>query len=716
MEPGSSGNENVLWRLADELRDSGHRSSLWGVLALAKKEGLQLNWQDMILLQHRFPRDGDPGFGRAVYDFVRSYVADKRFRSIIDPSAGTGILLSSAVEANQPERAVGIVRSPDQLAAAEMIGRNLPIRWQFNDASKLDETSEMFDLVVSFPPFGTPNETVQIRDRSDVWLEFRVPKMLKDVLQACANLSEEGEALLLLTEGDVTLPQKAVLPALARLGLWPDAFLSLSPSQVIATSTPLNLVRFRRQQPKRSFVGRISDDAEPNRILLDNLKAMRPGVELPLGRVIQPGCYTGYAALEAEQLAKRLSTGRGLQAIALTDIAKHINLVKHGAEPGFEEYANSVYLPIIGRGPAVTALADLRMKPQNYVQLVLNEQRAVAPYVAEFFSSPLGLAVREQHLSGFIPKLTKRALQDMRVFLPPVSTQLSAISLSTRIRLARAQLEEIHDRLWEKPTDINSVQQSLRKIISEPDEDSQFVDWLDSLPFPLAIILWLYHSSADRPKEQRDHLLNFFEALSEFLAVTLMSGFKSQPEIGNQELRCIKDALEKQHLGLDRATVGTWSVIYQRLSKAVRECLRTGAANDIAQLRSMFGHSDNQVYEMLSDLRLVQVMQNANNYRNNWRGHSGVVDDKRSAEQCDILFALVTTVREVFGESWRRYPLVIPGSAKYARGLYNYSVHLVMGSRFPFGQRCVTLTHPLDDHQLYLLPRMTRSVATPSVH
>jgi hypothetical protein len=76
-------------------------------------------------------------------------------------------------------------------------------------------------------------------------------------------------------------------------------------------------------------------------------------------------------------------------------------------------------LPIIGTSPAVTSREDFRIKPQNYIQLVLDQNKAIATYVAEFFNTPLGRKIRDLLNNGMvIPKISKPTLLDSAIFLP----------------------------------------------------------------------------------------------------------------------------------------------------------------------------------------------------------------------------------------------------------------------------------------------------------
>ena len=61
--------------------------------------------------------------------------------------------------------------------------------------------------------------------------------------------------------------------------------------------------------------------------------------------------------------------------------------------------------------------------------------------------------------------------------------------------------------------------------------EDRYENWLDSLPFPLASILWVCHTQSGSLKEQYERKIQFFEALSEFLGIIFLSAFSANEAI-----------------------------------------------------------------------------------------------------------------------------------------------------------------------------------------
>lgn len=210
-----------------------------------------------------------------------------------------------------------------------------------------------------------------------------------------------------------------------------------------------------------------------------------------------------------------------MEPVHLRDIATEVNLTKASEPPGFEERPNSIYLPLIGRGKAVTSPVDFSMKPHNYVQVVVRSENADAGYLAEFFNSALGHAVRESAFRGsVIPKISKASLLEARVYLPDWQRQLKTIELKSRVSNLLSELRELEDRIWR---DTDEVDKALGEFYVMNREE-RFSDWLDVLPFPLASILWAYHASGGDHRKRYDHLVHFLRRLPNFLPQSCSAG------------------------------------------------------------------------------------------------------------------------------------------------------------------------------------------------
>ncbi|MBN1954382.1 MAG: hypothetical protein JW900_04945, partial [Anaerolineae bacterium] len=195
--------------------------------------------------------------------------------------------------------------------------------------------------------------------------------------------------------------------------------------------------------------------------------------------------------------------------------------------------------------------------------------------------------------------------------------------------------------------------------------------------------------------------LHFFEALAEFMATILLSGFHAWRKPFRAEWAALAANLAEQHLSLERSTFGVWVAIAGYWAKVLRRLAGQGPARQ--QTTELFQTSNGEVLAMLGSSSLVRILSETNRYRNSWTGHGGIVSDREARERHDMLAAHMEEVRGVFGTVWEQYTLVRPGPMEFAAGIYQCTVQRVMGNRTPFETMVVELEHPLEREQLYLV-------------
>jgi hypothetical protein len=128
---------------------------------------------------------------------------------------------------------------------------------------------------------------------------------------------------------------------------------------------------------------------------------------------------------------------------------------------------------------------------------------------------------------------TKRLLTETALFLPDRQTQLRTLEADTALTNLVSSLEDLRGRVWAQPASLKDILRQVKSIHRVP----TFDDWIDTLPFPLATVLHIYHAATGNDEKQYNHLDHFFEALGEFLAVVLLSGFLRAPTFSTRNGR-----------------------------------------------------------------------------------------------------------------------------------------------------------------------------------
>ena len=377
----------------------------------------------------------------------------------------------------------------------------------------------------------------------------------------------------------------------------------------------------------------------------------------------------------------------------LNDIVVTVTLGRRTEDGGFQDLPNAIYLPLIGTSSCVAYQADLTVKPQNVAQIVLRPEAALASYVAGFFNTDLGRMARDTLCSGFIPKISKGRLSDVILFLPPVDVQADVVSLNNSLRETRVQLDTLSKSLWDRPRQALK----LKKRILAFESQQTFESWLETVPFPLASILWRYRADAT-PRNKRDHLLWFFEATTYFAVSLILSAFHSD--------RAFLEGRKKALLSGDqpefrKVNFGQWVIFGERLAKLTRSLLSGGERDlclDLYKTRRL------PLVEALISKRFYAALKSVADYRN-LRAHGGAEGDAEVKRRLTQLEHELTVFRELFTDAFDDYLLLKPGEATYSAGTFEWKVKCLMGTRTIFPEEHIRTSVPMETERLYWLDR-----------
>lgn len=234
--------------------------------------------------------------------------------------------------------------------------------------------------------------------------------------------------------------------------------------------------------------------------------------------------------------------------------------------------------------------------------------------------------------------------------------------------------------------------------------DAGILPWAETLPFPLAAILWHYEGEPE-PGIKVDYLLKFFEALAQFNAVIQLSAGLSDREFhttyqadwfgpgANGRVR---------RLDLRRASFGTWVELSRRLGAIGRAML---AARDDrkAHYLSLYGATDPELAEALASTTLTEILCKARDARNAWSGHGGIAGRAVHQERLQELKDILDSARNLLGWSFDTWTLFKPGPMLLVRGAYEVTASILTGTNPVFSKKLLKLAHPVDAERLYLM-------------
>jgi len=690
----------LLWELLDKSRGQRSRYSALDMLKDAKSKNIAVSFDD---LRNLVLRD-DRGAGaflqpESVINFVISYFKDGGLESVLDCWAGAGALLLPLVEKYKPAVAVGLNQNFEINEIAQLMESDQNVKWHLGDPlNLLNEITTRFDAVVGYPPFGVRSSA------HTFWADDRAVELIDEyanllLLKASLLLNNSGSALFVLPPSFLfRRNERRVIDNLSQFGLFIDAVFHL-PSGTFGQQTQLPglLVVVRHQTQSKLFVGEITSDRNQTNVLLNNFKARKEGKSPQLGTLVDLDSFHSFPALVAEYEINGFARTLGLPRIRLSDICTSINLPIRGPGAEFVDLPNSVYLPLptIGNSLAVASLGGLTIKAQNYIQFVVDPEKAIATYLAQFFNTSIGRKIRESVLVGTLPKITKSNLTKMIVFLPTLADQIEIITTQTTITDISSKLDTLGHELWNHPQKYKSIQKFIKSM--QPSND--FVDWIETLPFPISSILWVYHANADI-EDKIEHLFLFFEALAEFVAVIMLSSYASDKSFYVQRSGAWIEEDPKYRDWVLTSSFGGWRILGERLAKVTRSLQNKDERDFCAKL---FGNPTSEFLSMLTDKDLFATLRKVNDYRDQWKGHSGALSYRDHQQHLALLESALSEIRKILQDRWDGVLLLSAGSNEYSDGIFEYQAKALIGTRTFFKQVTVKTLTPMDKNKIYML-------------
>jgi hypothetical protein len=696
-----------IWKIAESMRGRGERLDVANLVRQSKEAGVPIGVQELLFIMRRLgPRDVDHFVPTDVAEFVAKFLEPASPKTILDPWAGAGLLTISLNQHLRPGKYEALSANTAACEVFQMLEGSAGIEIQCGDPLRaLAQSSDWYDAVVGNTPFGMlSREPLVVKvGAEDRKINDDYGNLL--ILQSCLRLTENGLGVFIVpTSFFIASGRKGkARRALEELGFRVTAAIELPAGTFHPfTSLTTNVVVLRKSSDTNLFTAKYVPDSKHQRELLKNLADRSEGKSPSLGRLVPADTFRGFSAVEFAERGREQSRRMGLLPYPFGEVVLELNTPPSSRHfDSFPEKPNAVYLPQMASTNATTSQESLPERLKSYFQIVLNPKVADAEFVAGLLNTHFGQLWRDSLRTGeTIPRIGKKLLEESTFYLPPASSreiQHRVVNCHRVINGLKNELNEIEATLWTRPAGIDKVQAALQMV----NREDRFEDWIDTLPFPLASILWVCHTQAGSYREQYERKIHFFEALSEFLAVLHLSAFASNPALWPSKKDRLRDVLAKQSLSLERATFGTWKTVVEVLTSETRRLL-----NDEEEMCfELFRTRNRQLIESIASKRLVSVIQRANALRNDWMGHTGAVRDADARAVNEELVQYIGMVREVFGVCWQNYELLLPAECKVRAGVYFYKARKVMGSRTPFPSETVELVEAMEDGHLHLRSR-----------
>ncbi|WP_164737170.1 class I SAM-dependent DNA methyltransferase [Georgenia sp. SYP-B2076] len=376
-------------------------------------------------------------------------------------------------------------------------------------------------------------------------------------------------------------------------------------------------------------------------------------------------------------------------------------------DPNHEKGERRLFVPTSWGGRAATELSETNAGGR-VLAMQFDDDSVYPPFMAAWLNSEQGVASRLRAIdnasSGHHLKALRsdanslmRWADELLIPVPDLSVQLALASADERLSSFQADLGTRRASIWSSP---ESAEEVVSKVAGAFDDS--LTSWLDQLPYPIASALWTAESAHSVGEQQRAYL-HAWEAIVTFHATVLLSASRSDPGSSSETEAAIRQTLHEQHLGIEKASLGTWVVIVEKTSKSLRSALENGDADDVARVRRAFADLGRAGIERLISKDVVKKFNELNGKRNRWSGHTGYTPEQELRTQVDSLVSDLRELRGLLGNVWAQLVLVRPGSAKRRRDGLVQTAEVAVGTRTPFAAREFAVGEHMYDDELYLV-------------
>lgn len=659
--------------------------------ALSKQRGM---WQDGQFLTPQ-----------PLAEFIARIAEHYKPSSILDPTCGSGLLLHAVATSVN----AGVIHGIDigtrfVERARSVLGNQAEI--VCGDALEpQDGILDAYDLIVADPPLGMRVKRQQQVPSIGTKFAGEVGHAL--TVWAVNHLTERGVALIIVSPAFLWSNQASrVHQSIADSGGYIRALIHLPGGSLNFTGIDSYLAVLERGNQGKVFVGQYIDNPDHQMQLIANLKSRKSGPVPGLGRLCPLETFKGFETLESRERVSRLAKSAGWPGLPADDVIAAHSILGRKESAQLDHGPTSCYVRLLGRPLAVLDPAEFpaswSQRFGNVLHLHLAPDYADPRFMVHWInSSQIGNAtISSVTRGGSNPRIDVPSLLESKFYLPSIEDQVRAIEGASDLTRIRATADELEAALWDGTGDIAKIVDEIAVI----NQQNRYEDWLETLPFPMASILWRHHADGGSSRERYKVLLQFFEATAAFLATVHLSAFMVSDDLWNEHGSRLSRDLKNSGLSLDLATFGSWRYVAEYLSSVSGKLIKDPGKAELWQ--RIYGTPNQRVLSMLCNPDLRSTLQHANMLRNSWDGHTGATGESQAHQYEVELDKLVHELRGIFGRTWLGYELIQPMYSRYKRGIYHYTARRLMGTRSaPFVEIEVESKFPLENDSLYLFDK-----------
>ena len=643
---------------------------LTSFLKMAKSYGLKLNSKILDASYKVFDVRNSLNIPNYITEFILSCIDEIKATDILELWPKLGSFLGPLTSKFYESQITAIIKDNNESELVKTVYTDKNIVWQCDE-------SQHFNTILTFEPHINNHE---------------------DILKVLKKLKNGGKGFIVLNKDFLIKREKgSLLNELKKFELSVEAVFNLPDLEV--QDAVLAVIKPGKAQ--KLFIGELTLNSKD--ILLKNFKKCIEGKIPQYGAFTELESFFSFKSFFAQYESRELAKNEGLKSLKLSEICEEINLPH---EKGFIEKPNSIYLSIKDLTTDPTTLLEDLDDQKCYAQLVLDPKKALAEYVKRFFYTPLGQKVRESlSFESYTPEIYRKIIENTDFYIPTIDEQVEILSVDSKINDITTKANSIKSRLWKKPKNVGDLLKEIESMGNGRSEQN-LEDWIESLPFPLASILWANITNPEYERKVK-YLLQFFEAFSEFQVALMLSGLSSDPDFFEMEIAYELEGHNKIRDWYLKPTFGNWTYVGRTLAYQIRRLLRHN--NTRYECLKLFGNPDIEFLEYLGDDELYKMLHEISNYRNQWEGHGPIVSENDYHNRHKILRTYLSKLYEKTVNLYENTFLILPIQSTFKDGVHNYTVQKFMSTRPPFKPLKVETTSLMDSNKVYLISQNQRT-------
>ena len=671
---------------------------------------------DLTDLLTRFSRYGETTqgfFPKYIQDFIIELISDQDIFSILDPSMRIGNLLYGITKKYEINKICGFNPNHDEHKLAKIFLPKANLKNEYFPENKINEK---FDLIISSPPFGwggseTPKSFTIKNNTIDL---YRIRES-EIIFSSLKNLDDEGTAIFLVNKNFLLQrDRRDVYDFIKKIGFSLEAIFHIPKGgfKPLTTIETRMLVIKKGKPSLHIFEGELSFNIKRDKTLIENFKCKTPGADPSLGfNMPNTGGVSLKEIIGIENLFKS-SVHTKIQHRYLKDFSEDIF---YPTEKSIEKIENSIFISLNGNNSVYEFAYDIEPKKlksgirnKSIAQVVLDPKKINKRTLVRILQSKRGrLAFKLFASEDGRLSIPLSYIGGLTIFIPEKKKQDKLEEIDRRIYELKYQLSFFENNLWDRVDKPESAEKELNKLVklNTNDKAKENID-ISILPFPLASILWTVKSFKGTPIKEALHIEYFFEALSQYFATYIMSGYYKNEQEFYRAWEDLSSFLKERNQTIDISNFGTWNIILSQLTKKIKKDIKNDPDSKSIWMNRLAIDSEQFFNNLIGD-KLYGLLMKAGKLRNIWRGHTGAYGDEEATKRYNTYYEMVIEVLSLFGSDWLESPLVIPDTNRWKDGSYNYNCQVAMGYTTPLERKEFVLKNPLEDGMLHVISKTT---------